>query len=122
MVIDNTLDIYTYLNKLLNIKDITNLLETKKVYYTKITDTITKNALVYYILREKKGFSEDNCETITKYTIQIDLYSNSNFTELLNQIKKQMVKNDIEKDEIIEGFDKEFKYHKILRYTLYLNN
>lgn len=119
MVIDKSLDIYTYLNKLFNIDEITNLIENKKVLYKTFDDKAKVNTVSYFILREKNGYSGDMSDVV-RYTIQIDLYSNTNFTALLKEIKKQMKENDCKKVEIEDGFDKDFKYYKVLRYNVYL--
>lgn len=115
------MDVNTYLNSILNTKDVTNLLETNKVYYIKTKDKIKENCLTYYILREKVGYSEDLEEKLTKYTIQIDILSNSNYSALLKILKDKFKKEQWIKEEIVDGWDTDFNYHKILRYSFYLN-
>lgn len=115
------MDILTYLNKVLNVDTITEHTGDKKVYYNK-TKSPKGIYCTYYILKEKSAYFDEGEEQETEYLIQIDIYSNENYSKLLKAIKKQLKDNDFYKDEIVDVDDEIYKYHKVLRYYKYLNN
>lgn len=115
------MDILTYLNEIFNIEDITKYTGDNKVFYQK-TKNPKDTYCTYLILKEKNAYSDEDEELITEYLIQIDIFSNSNYTQLLKAIKKQLKNNDFYKDEIVDTDDDFYKYHKVLRYYKYLEN
>lgn len=113
------MDILTYLNKILNIEEITNLTGDNRVFYMR-TKNPKNTYITYSILKEKIAYIEEDEETITKYYIQIDIFTNENYSKVLKIIKKQLKDNDFYKDEILDIEDDFYNYHKVLRYTKYL--
>ena len=115
------MDIYTYLNKVLNDKSITEHTGDKKVFYNK-TKNPTGIYCTYFILKEKPSYIDEGQEKETEYLIQIDIFANQNYTNLLKAIKKQLKTNGFYKDEIVDIEDDFYTYHKVLRYYKYMKN
>lgn len=113
------MDILTYLNQILNIEDITKHTGDKRVFYFN-TNNPKDTYCTYLILKEKSAYNDEDEEQITEYYIQIDVFSNSNYTPIINSIKKQLKNHDFYKDYITDVEDDFYKYHKVLRYYKYL--
>ena len=115
------MDIKQYLFKVLNSKEIINLLTDRKVYFLHATNPDKKLYLEYEIVNEFGTEYSENNEDYTTYIIQVDIFSTGDYTQLENVVKKIMLKNGFNRDMAVDLYEKETGlYHKALRFSISL--
>ncbi|RXI57414.1 prohead protease [Clostridium tetani] len=115
------MNIKKYLFKVLNNKEILDLLPDKKVFFLHANNPDKKLYLEYEIINEYgTEYSEGN-EDYTTYVIQIDIFSTEDYTELENTVKKIMVQSGFNRDMSADLYEKETGlYHKAMRFKISL--
>jgi hypothetical protein len=115
------LDIKKYLLKVLNSKEIIDLLPNKRVYFLHANNPNKQLYLEYEIVNEfGVEYSEGN-EAFTTYVVQIDIFSTGDYTKLENAVKKIMIANDFNRDMAADLYEKETAlYHCAMRFNISL--
>lgn len=115
------MDIKQYLFKVLNSKEIIDLLPDRKVYFLHATNPDKKLYLEYEIINEfGVEYSEGN-EDFTTHIVQVDIFSTGDYTQLEKVVKKVMIQNNFNRDMAVDLYEKETGlYHKAMRFSISL--
>lgn len=115
------MDIKQYLFKVLNSKEIIDLLPDKRVYFLHATTPNKKLYLEYEIINEYGADYSEGKEDFTTYIVQVDIFSTGDYTELENTVKEIMLKNGFNRDMSADLYEKETGlYHKAMRFKISL--
>lgn len=117
------MDIKKYLYKVLNSKEIIDLLPDRRVYFLHANSPNKELYLEYEIINEYGvEYSEGN-EDYTTYIVQVDIFSTGDYTTLENIVKKIMIQNGFNRDMAADLYEKETGlYHKAMRFNISLAN
>jgi len=97
--------------------DIINLTADKKVYLIKATNA-TAPYVTYTFIDEWGAEFAENDEIATNYSIQIDVYSKGDFTELVEKIKEKMKDNDFYRTSVNDFYENDTGlYHCAIRFV-----
>ncbi|WP_409069880.1 prohead protease [Clostridium sp. FAM 1755] len=115
------MDIKKYLLKVLNFKEIIDMLPDKRVYFLHAVNPDKKLYLEYEIVNEYGvEYSEGN-ENYTTYIVQLDIFSTGDYTELENTVKRIMIHNGFNRDMTADLYEKETGlYHCAMRFNISL--
>ncbi|MBD5643189.1 prohead protease [Clostridium botulinum] len=115
------MDIKKYLLKVLNSKEIIDMLPDKRVYFLHAVNPDKKLYLEYEIVNEYGvEYSEGN-EDYTTYIVQLDIFSTGDYTELENTVKRIMIHNGFNRDMAADLYEKETGlYHCAMRFNISL--
>jgi len=115
------LDKKKYLLKVLNSKEIIDMLPDKRVYFLHAVNPDKKLYLEYEIVNEYGvEYSEGN-EDYTTYIVQLDIFSTGDYTELENTVKRIMIHNGFNRDMAADLYEKETGlYHCAMRFNISL--
>lgn len=111
------MNIKKYVRDLLMDKTIIDLTEDKKVYFLHANNA--KPPYVEYEFYDENGADySENQETATNYYIQIDIFSNGDYTELETKIKEKMISEGFTRGMAADMYEKDTKlYHKAMRFN-----
>lgn len=115
------MNIKQYLLKVLNNKEIIDLLPDEKVFFLHANNP-TKDLYLEYEIVNEYGveYSEGN-EDYTTYVIQVDIFSTEDYTQLENVVKKIMIQNGFERDIAADLYERDTGlYHKAMRFNISL--
>lgn len=111
-----------YVNQVLSDERLIDLLPNKRVYRLKAASDFKVPYVTYLFYDEKVSFSAEGKERITKYYIQIDINSSSDFTEIEKAIRKIARENNWSKGAIYEDIDPDTNLmFKCMRFSFELN-
>jgi len=97
--------------------EIINLTANKKVYLIKATNA-TAPYVTYTFIDEWGAAFAENEETATNYSVQIDVFSKSDFMELVKKIKEKMKDNDFYRTSVNEFYETDTGlYHCAIRFV-----
>ncbi len=97
--------------------EITNLTADKKVYLIKGTNA-TAPYVTYTFIDEWGAEFAENKEIATNYSIQADVFSKGDYTELVEKIKEKMKENDFCRTSVNEFYETDTNlFHCVLRFT-----
>jgi len=115
------LDIKKKLLKVLNSKEVIDMLPDKRVYFLHAVNPDKKLYLEYEIVNEYGvEYSEGN-EDYTTYIVQLDIFSTGDYIELENVVKKIMIHNGFNRDMAADLYEKETGlYHCAMRFNISL--
>lgn len=115
------MNIKQYLLKVLNSKEILDLLPDRKVYFLNATNPDKKLYLEYEIVNEYGAEYSEGNEDYTTYIVQIDIFSTGDYTQLEKVVKKVMIQNNFNRDMAVDLYEKETGlYHKAMRWNISL--
>ncbi len=115
------IDIKKYLYKVLNSKEILDLLPDRRVYFLHANNPNKQLYLEYEIINEYGTDYSEGKEDFTTYVVQIDIFSTGDYTTLENIVKKIMIQNGFNRDMAVDLYEKETGlYHKSLRFSISL--
>lgn len=115
------MNIKQYLLKVLNNKEIIDLLPDKRVYFLHANAPNKNLYLEYEIVNEYGAEHSENKEDFTEYIVQVDIFSTGDYTQLENVIKKVMIRNDFSRDMAVDLYEKDTGlYHKAMRFNISL--
>ncbi|RXM57213.1 prohead protease [Clostridium tetani] len=115
------MDIKQYLFKVLNSKEIIDLLPDKRVYFLHATTPNKKLYLEYEIVNEYGAEYSEGNEDYTTYIVQVDIFSTGDYTQLEKVVKKVMIQNNFNRDMAVDLYEKETGlYHKAMRFSISL--
>lgn len=79
----------------------------------------SKKYVIWTIIEEEPLFSEDDEITYSVYTVDIDIYSDSNYLSIMSSIKNIMKENEwIWQEDSIESYETDTKlYHKTCTFS-----
>lgn len=97
-------------------QEITNLTADKKVYLIKGTNA-TAPYVTYTFIDEWGAEFAENEEIATNYSVQVDVFSKVDFTDLVEKIKQKMKDNDFYRTGVNEFYENDTGlYHCVLRF------
>ncbi|NEZ93807.1 prohead protease [Clostridium botulinum] len=115
------MNIKQYLLKVLNSKEILDLLPDKKVYFLHTNNPNKSMYLEYEIINEYGADYSEGKEDYTTYVVQVDIFSTGDYTECEEVVKKIMIQNEFNRDTAADLYEKETGlYHKALRFSISL--
>lgn len=115
------MNIKQYLLKILNNKEIINLLPNRKVYFLHANTPNKELYLEYEIINEYGAEYSEGTEDYTTYIVQIDIFSTGDYTQLEEIVKKIMLQNGFNRDIGNDLYEKDTKlYHKAMRFNISL--
>ena len=115
------MNIKQYLLKILNNKEIINLLPNRKVYFLHANNPNKELYLEYEIINEYGAEYSEGTEDYTTYIVQIDIFSTGDYTQLEETVKKIMIQNGFSRDMANDLYEKETSlYHKAMRFNISL--
>ena len=115
------MDIKKYLLNVLNSKEIINLLPDKRVYFLHANNPNKVLYLEYEIINEYGVEHSENNEDYTTYSVQIDIFSNGDYTTLENTVKKVMLNAGFNRDMAADLYEKDTGlFHKAMRFNISL--
>nr|WP_206155051.1 prohead protease [Clostridium muellerianum] len=102
-------------------KEIIDLLPNSKIFFLHANNPNKKLYLEYEIVNEfGTEFSEGN-EEYTEYTVQIDIFSTGDYTQLENIVKKHMINSGFSRDMAADLYEEETGLnHKAMRFNISL--
>ncbi|MGO5075188.1 prohead protease [Clostridium sporogenes] len=116
------MNIKQYLLKVLNSKEILDLLPDKKVFFLHANNPNKSMYLEYEIINEYGVDYSEGKEDYTTYVVQIDIFSTGDYTECEEVVKKVMIQNGFNKDMAADLYEKETGlYHKAIRFNISLS-
>lgn len=116
------MNIKQYLLNTLENKEILNLLGDRKVFFLHATNP-TPPYLEYEIINENGEFFCENKEEYTNYTIQVDIFSKKDYTEIEDRVKKCMQDRDFNRTNGADLYEKDTGlYHKAMRFNISLKS
>lgn len=115
------MNIKKYLFKVLNNKEILDLLPDHKIYFLHATNPDKALYLEYEIVNEYGADYSEGKEDYTTYIVQVDIFSTGDYTQLENVVKKAMIQNGFSRDMSADLYEKETGlYHKAMRFNISL--
>lgn len=104
----------------MNSDEILNLTGDKKVHFLHAKNPITPY-LEYEVVSEREAYSQEGNEKYTSYLIQIDIFSKSDYANLEEVVKKELIKNGFNREQGADLYEKETGlYHKAMRFNIAL--
>lgn len=89
-----------------------------KIYLLKAPDDTVSPYIEYEILNENGTIYAENTELATGYTIQIDIFTKTSYTSIVNAIKAVMKENGFMKEFGGSVYEQDSKlFHYILRFN-----
>lgn len=114
------INIKNHLLNTLKVDNILNLTGDGKVYFLHANNPI-EPYIEYEVIREQGDEFAEGEERYTNYLVQVDIFSKSDYTNLENEIKKQMKNNGYIRDNAVDLYEKDTKlYHKAMRFNISL--
>lgn len=97
--------------------EILKLTADKDVYFVHATNAKTPY-VEYQIVNEYGQAYAENREIATNYTVQVDIFSKGDYTELENKVREKMIKAGFDRAMGADLYEQETKlYHKAMRFT-----
>ena len=97
-----------------------NLTADKRVYFIHANNPKTPY-VEYEVISESGEEYGDNKEIYTNYLIQVDIFSENDYTNLEQAIKEVMLENGYNRDQAVDLYEKDTKlYHKAMRFNISL--
>lgn len=116
------MNIKQYLLKVLNNKEIIDLLPDKRVYFLHALNANKDLYLEYEIVNEYGQEYSEGKENYTTYIVQIDIFSIGDYTKCEEAVKKIMIQNGFNKDMAADLYEKETGlHHKAIRFNISLS-
>ncbi|GAA0082428.1 MULTISPECIES: type 1 periplasmic-binding domain-containing protein [Clostridium] len=113
------MNIKQYLLKVLNNKEILDLLPDKKVYFLHANNSNKDLYLEYEIINEYGADYSEGKEDYTTYVVQIDIFSTGDYTECEEVVKRIMIQNGFNRDMAADLYEKETGLnHKPMRFSI----
>lgn len=113
------MNIKQYLLKVLNSKEILDLLPDEKVFFLHANNPNKIMYLEYEIINEYGADYSEGKEDYTTYVVQIDIFSTGDYTECEEVVKKVMIENGFNRDTAADLYEKETKLnHKAMRFNI----
>lgn len=107
----------------MNSKEILDILPDKRVYFLHAHNPNKTLYLEYEIINEYGEEYSENKEDYTTYTIQIDIFSTGDYTQLEDAIKKVMMDNGFNRGMAADLYEKDTQlYHKAMRFFITLKS
>nr|WP_045009359.1 prohead protease [Clostridium perfringens] len=114
------MNIKEFLFKALNSDEILNLTGDKKVHFLHAKKTTTPY-LEYEVISEREAYSEEGNEKYTNYLVQVDIFSEVDYSSLEEAVKKELIKNGFSREQGADLYEKETGlYHKAMRFNIAL--
>lgn len=111
-----------YLKNVLSAKELTDLLPDKKIFKLKASDRHQIPYCTYTIYDEKGSLFVEGREIKTRYFVQIDINSSSDFSHIEDALREIAKKENWNKGAIYEDIDPETKLmFKCMRFSFELN-
>ena len=115
------MNIKQYLLNVLKNKEIIDLLPDKKVFFLHANNPNKELYLEYEIINEFGAEYSEGNEDFTNYVVQIDIFSDGDYTELESIVKKYMKNNGFNRDMAADMYEKDTQlYHKAMRFNISL--
>ena len=114
------MDIKAHLLRTLKNEKILNLTGDKKVHFLHANNPEVPY-IEYEILRESGGSYSEGKETFTNYLVQVDIFSQNDYSDLEREIKIAMLNAGYTRDQARDLYEKETKLkHKAMRFNISL--
>lgn len=114
------MDIKEHLLSTLKNEKILSLTGDQKVYFLHANNPETPY-VEYEILRESGGSYSEGKETFTNYLVQVDIFSQNDYSDLEREIKTAMLNAGYSRDQARDLYEKETKLkHKAMRFNISL--
>lgn len=105
------------IKKILFDERLTNLVE-NKIYLLRAPDNVKAPYIEYEILNEQGTLYAENDEIVTGYSVQVDVFTKTSYTEIVKNIKEIMIENGFRREfggSLYE--DKARLFHYVLRFN-----
>ena len=107
--------------KTLSNKEIVELLPNKRVYFLHANSPNKSLYVEYEIVGEYGDEYSENKEDYTYYTVQVDIFSTGDYTEVERVIKKNMIAAGFNRDMSADMYEKDTGlYHCAMRFNISL--
>ncbi|HBJ2612669.1 TPA: prohead protease [Clostridium botulinum] len=113
------MNIKQYLLKVLNNKEILDMLPDKKVYFLHANNP-NKNLYLEYEILDGYGVEySENKEDFANHLVQVDLFSTGNYADLETLVKKHMINNGFEGGYGPDLYEEKTQLkHKVMRFNI----
>lgn len=75
--------------------------------------------ITFFIYNDKTEINADDKDIITGYSIQVDVWSKTDYTKLVEKVHRSMIENDFMKDNFYDLYEDDTKtYHKAMRFYI----
>lgn len=100
--------------------EILNLTGDKKVHFIHAKKASTPY-LEYEVISEREAYSEEGNEKYTNYLVQVDIFSEGDYSSLEEAVKKELIKDGFIREQGADLYEKETGlYHKVMRFSIEL--
>lgn len=114
------MDIKKHLLNALKNESILTLTGDNRVYFIHASNP-KPPYIEYQVVSERGDFFEEGQEKYTKYLVQVDIFSNGNYTELERAVKTALINEGYCRDQAVDLFEEKTKlYHKAMRFNISL--
>lgn len=114
------MNIKQYAKQVLSDNEILNLTGDKKAHFLHAISPI-KPYIEYEIVDEFGEEYSENEEDYTTYLVQVDIFSNDDYTPLEDKIKEKMIKVGFIRDIAVDLYEKDTGlFHKAMRFSVTL--
>lgn len=112
------MDIVAKVMKALSNVEVTNLLADKRVYFLHASMP-KKPYIEFSVIDEHSFYYADNIEVATGYVIQVDIFSETDYYNIEQAVRKHMKLNGFTRDSAIDLYEKDTSlYHKAIRFSI----
>lgn len=114
------MNIKQHLLNTLKTDSVLNLTGDKKVHFIHANNPIAPY-IEYMVISETGAEYSEGKENYTKYTVQVDIFSLGNYSELENEIKSVLINAGYCRDQAIDLYENKTElYHKAMRFNISL--